>query len=54
MKEKDLDAVQMMREIRDRLSKKFAKMSFTEQKAYLDEKLRMAKLRRQKRKHRGR
>ena len=54
MKKKDFDAVQTMREIGDRLSKKYAKMTYAEQRAFLDERLRQAKAARQKRKRRGR
>jgi len=34
-REKQFDAVKMMREIRDRLSKEFTKMSYEEQKKYI-------------------
>ena len=37
MKEKEFDAVKMMREIRDELSKKFSKMTFDEQKKFIRE-----------------
>ena len=33
--EKEFDAVKMMREIRDRLNKEFANMSYEEQKEYI-------------------
>ena len=36
---KKFDAVQMMREIRDKLSEEFMNMSFEEQKRYLKETL---------------
>ncbi len=39
MKNKDFDAVKMMREIRDHLSEKFSKMTFEEQKKYIKENL---------------
>ena len=39
MNEKEFDAVKMMREIRDRLSKEFEKMSYEEQKRYIREKI---------------
>ncbi len=35
MKSKKFDSVKMMREIRDRLSKEFAGMSFERQKRYI-------------------
>ena len=38
-REKKFDAVQMMREIRDKLSEEFMNMSFEEQKKYLTEAL---------------
>jgi hypothetical protein len=37
--EKKFDAVKMMREIRDKLSKEFVNMSYDEQKRYIKEKL---------------
>lgn len=37
---KPFDAVTTMRRIRDRLSRRFARMSFAEQKAYLDKRSR--------------
>ena len=37
MSEKKFDAVEMMREIRDRLSKEFENMSYEEQKKYTRE-----------------
>jgi len=37
--EKKLDAVKMMREIRDKLSKNFMNMSYEEQKRYVKEKV---------------
>jgi len=37
--EKEFDAVKMMCEIRDRLSKKFMNMSYEEQKRYIKEKV---------------
>jgi hypothetical protein len=37
MKNKEFDAVKMMREIRDDLSKKFSKMNFDQQKKYIKE-----------------
>ena len=36
--EKEFDAVKMMREIRDKLSKRFMNMSYEEQKEYIEEK----------------
>ena len=36
-REKKFDAVKMMREIRVKLSEKFSKMTFEEQKKYLEE-----------------
>ena len=36
---KDFNAVKMMREIRDKLSSKFAKMSYEEQKKYIRERI---------------
>lgn len=38
--EEKFDAVRMMREIRDRLSKKFMNMSYEEQKRYIKERVR--------------
>lgn len=38
MSEKEFDAVKMMREIRDKLSKEFENMSYEEQKRYITEK----------------
>jgi len=38
-KEKDFDAVQMMREIRDRISLDIKDMSYEELRAYIDAKL---------------
>ena len=41
MKDKrEFDAVKMMREIRDKLSEKFLKMSYDEQKKYIKERMR--------------
>jgi hypothetical protein len=37
--EKPFDAVEMMREIRDKLSMRFQEMSFEEQKQYMRERL---------------
>jgi len=37
--ENKFDAVQMMREIRDKLSKEFADMNYYEQKKYINERL---------------
>ena len=37
--EKKFDAVRMMREIRDELSKKFMNMSYEEQKKYIKERI---------------
>ena len=39
MTEKKFDAVKMMREIRDKLSKEFENMSYEEQKKYIREKI---------------
>ena len=39
--EKPFDAVEMMREIRDKLSLQFQEMSFEEQQQYLRERLRV-------------
>jgi len=39
MKDKKFDAVRMMREIRDELSKKFQNMSYEEQKRYIKKNL---------------
>lgn len=39
-KEKRFDAVQMMRDIRDKLSREVASMSYEEQRRYIDERLR--------------
>lgn len=39
MSEKELDAVKMMREIRDKLSKEFENMSYEEQKEYIRERI---------------
>lgn len=39
--EKQFDAVQMMREIRDRLSREIASLNFEEERRYLDERLRL-------------
>jgi hypothetical protein len=39
--EKPLDAVEMMREIRDKLSMQFQEMSFEEQQQYMREHLRV-------------
>ena len=36
---KKFDAVKMMREIRDKLSKEFMNMSYEEQKRYIEEKV---------------
>ncbi len=36
---KDFNAVKMMREIRDKLSRKFAEMSYEEQKKYIKERI---------------
>jgi len=36
---KEFDAVKMMREIRDKLSRKFMDMSYEEQKRYIKEKV---------------
>lgn len=36
---KKFDAVKMMREIRDKLSKEFMNMSYDDQKRYIEEKL---------------
>ena len=38
MSEKEFDAVKMMREIRDKLSKEFENTSYEEQKKYIREK----------------
>jgi hypothetical protein len=38
-KKKDFDAVKMMRDIRDQLSKEFADMIYEEQKRYIRKKL---------------
>ena len=38
-KKKDFDAVKMMRDIRDQLSKEFADMPYEEQKRYIRKKL---------------
>jgi hypothetical protein len=37
--EKKFDAVKMMREIRDKLSKEFMNMSYDEQKRYIEERI---------------
>ncbi len=37
--EKEFDAVKMMREIRDKLSKKFISLSYEEQKRYIRERI---------------
>lgn len=37
--EKKFDAVKMMREIRDKLSKEFRNMSYEEQKRYIKERI---------------
>ncbi len=42
-KEKKFDSVKMMREIRDKLSNKFLKMSYQEQKNYIKEKIKTTK-----------
>lgn len=42
---KKFDAVNMMREIRDKLSKEFSGMSFDEQKKYIKEKTKAKKVR---------
>ena len=39
MSEKEFDAVKMMREIRDKLSKEFETMSYEEQKKYIRERI---------------
>ena len=39
MKNKEFDAVKMMREIRDNLSKKFSKMTFDQQKKYIKDRM---------------
>lgn len=39
MSEKKFDAVEMMREIRDKLSKEFENMSYEEQKKYIRERI---------------
>jgi len=39
MKDKKFDAVRMMREIRDELSKKFQNMTYKEQKQYIKKNL---------------
>jgi hypothetical protein len=39
MGEKEFDAVKMMREIRDKLSKEFVTMSYEEQKKYIRERI---------------
>lgn len=39
MNEKEFDAVKMMREIRDKLSKEFMTMSSEEQKEYIRERI---------------
>jgi len=36
---KEFDAVKMMREIRDKLSKRFMDMSYEEQKRYIEERV---------------
>lgn len=41
--DKKFDSVKMMRTIRDELSKKFGKMSFEEQKKYINEQLKKLK-----------
>ena len=38
-REKDFDAVKMMREVRDRLSREFMNMTYDQQRRYLDEHL---------------
>lgn len=40
---KDFNAVKMMREIRDKLSTKFAKMGYEEQKKYIKERIKTKK-----------
>ena len=40
-KEKDFDAVRMMREIRDKLAREFAGMSYDQQRRYIDEHLKL-------------
>jgi hypothetical protein len=45
-KNKGFDCVQMMREIRDRLSKEFAHMSYEEQKQVLMERVKIRTVRR--------
>ena len=42
MRNKKFDAVRMMREIRDGLSKEFMNMTFEEQKRYMRKRLRKA------------
>ena len=44
MKKKNFDSVEMMRSIRDKLSNKFNEMSFSEQKKYLNEKIKNSKI----------
>lgn len=41
MSEKEFDAVKMMREIRDKLSKEFVTMSYEEQKKYIRERIKL-------------
>jgi hypothetical protein len=41
MSEKKFDAVEMMREIRDKLSKEFESMSYEEQKKYIRERIKL-------------
>jgi hypothetical protein len=44
-KEKNFDAVRMMRDIRDKVSTETQNMSFSELKAYIENKLRESKFR---------
>jgi hypothetical protein len=43
MSEKEFDAVKMMREIRDKLSKEFVTMSYEEQEKYIRERIKLKK-----------
>jgi hypothetical protein len=43
MSEKEFDAVKMMREIRDKLSREFVTMSYEEQKKYIRERIKPKK-----------
>ncbi len=47
-KEKDFDAVKMMRDIRDKISKETMNMNYEELKKYMDEKLSRAESVREK------